>query len=74
MGQRYCGFCKLGFVYSCPRCRVEVGPEHNFCGACGTRLEWLVPPAQEELEDLGESSNNSHSEMRGTDLQENLPG
>jgi len=46
LGQRFCGFCDMVFLYSCIQCGSALEPGTTFCGGCGTQVDWKVP-AQE---------------------------
>ena len=46
LGQRYCGFCDLAFLYSCDSCGSALIPEAVFCGNCGTQIDWEAPQRQ----------------------------
>ncbi|MCX6002217.1 MAG: tetratricopeptide repeat protein [Chloroflexi bacterium] len=49
LGQRYCGFCDLAFLYSCNSCGSALIPEAVFCGNCGTQIDW-EEPAQQQIQ------------------------
>jgi Flp pilus assembly protein TadD len=46
LGQRYCGFCDLAFLYSCDSCGSALVPGGLFCGNCGTQINWEEPDQQ----------------------------
>ena len=46
LGQRYCGFCDLAFLYSCNVCGSALLPGGLFCGNCGTQVDWEEPDSQ----------------------------
>ena len=46
LGQRYCGFCDLAFLYSCDSCGSALVPGGLFCGNCGTQINWEEPGPQ----------------------------
>lgn len=43
LGQRFCGFCDLAFLYSCNLCGSALTPGGLFCGNCGTQIDWEEP-------------------------------
>ena len=43
LGQRFCGFCDLAFLYSCNLCGSALLPGGLFCGNCGTQVDWEEP-------------------------------
>jgi tetratricopeptide (TPR) repeat protein len=49
LGQRFCGFCDLSFVYACQECGKPVEPSFTYCGGCGTKIDWVIniTPAKE---------------------------
>lgn len=47
LGQRYCGFCDLAFLYSCNVCGSALMPGGLFCGNCGTQVDWEEPAQQD---------------------------
>ncbi len=46
LGQRFCGYCDLAFLYTCPVCGYEIIPGCSFCGSCGTKVEWVESTTQ----------------------------
>jgi tetratricopeptide (TPR) repeat protein len=46
LGQRFCGFCDLIFLYSCNQCGSALEPGTIYCGNCGTEVDWAVPAPQ----------------------------
>ena len=46
LGQRFCGFCDLIFLYSCVQCGSALEPGTIYCGNCGTEVDWAVPAPQ----------------------------
>jgi Flp pilus assembly protein TadD len=46
LGQRFCGFCDLAFLYSCDSCGSALIPGGLFCGNCGTQIDWEEPDRQ----------------------------
>lgn len=52
LGQRYCGFCDLAFLYSCDSCGSALIPGGLFCGNCGTQIDWEEPERQSLQTDL----------------------
>jgi len=46
LGQRFCGFCDLIFLYSCVQCGSALEPGSTYCGGCGTEVDWTVPAPQ----------------------------
>jgi Flp pilus assembly protein TadD len=54
LGQRYCGFCDLAFLYSCDSCGSALIPEAVFCGNCGTQIDWEAPDRQSFQPDLAQ--------------------
>ena len=46
LGQRYCGFCDLAFLYSCNECGSALNSGEVFCGNCGTQVDWVEPAPQ----------------------------
>ena len=46
LGQRFCGFCDLAFLYSCDSCGSALIPGGLFCGNCGTQVDWEEPVQQ----------------------------
>jgi len=42
LGQRFCGFCDLAFLYSCVQCGSALEPGTTYCGSCGTQIDWSV--------------------------------
>ena len=46
LGQRFCGFCDLAFLYSCDSCGSALIPGSLFCGNCGTQIDWEEPDRQ----------------------------
>ena len=46
LGQRFCGFCDLVFLYSCVQCGSALEPGNPYCGSCGTQVDWTVPAPQ----------------------------
>jgi len=46
LGQRFCGFCDLVFLYSCVRCGSALEPGSPYCGSCGTQVDWTAPAPQ----------------------------
>jgi len=43
LGQRFCGFCDLIFLYSCVQCGSALEPGTIYCGSCGAQVDWSVP-------------------------------
>ena len=56
LGQRFCGYCDLNFLYSCDNCGSTVSPDYNFCGVCGTQIEWIAQPVYAVGEYIGSES------------------
>ena len=46
LGQSFCGFCDLAFLYSCDSCGSALIPGGLFCGNCGTQIDWEEPDRQ----------------------------